>query len=368
VNQVDIRALIVEDDPAWQNILHEIISDLGMVVDLSGEPDEAIRLLRANAHRIALVDLSLDMADHRNRSGLRVLDAVRQYDPGCVSILLTAHATVELAVRALTEHGAFTCLQKESFTRSEFRRLLQSVLSKSTPGAASPDRAESGVSGEGAPITLNARADAANGSALVIEDDAGWRSLLIELLSEMGYHVRPCSSFGEAVGCLGRDRYDLAIVDLSLTNFFNTLQTRPRAEARQHYEGFRLLATMRAANIPTVVVTGISSPEDIEWIYSEYGVRYCLEKQTFDRQAFRRVVEEIRTSKPGSSELESLTEREYQVLALLAKGLTNKEIADTLFISTNTVKRHLKAVFSKLGISTRAAAATKAVSAGLLMR
>ena len=53
---------------------------------------------------------------------------------------------------------------------------------------------------------------------------------------------------------------------------------------------------------------------------------------------------------------------------MLSRGLTNKEIADTLFISTNTVKRHLKAVFAKLGTSTRAAAATKAASAGILAR
>jgi DNA-binding NarL/FixJ family response regulator len=49
-------------------------------------------------------------------------------------------------------------------------------------------------------------------------------------------------------------------------------------------------------------------------------------------------------------------------LELLAQGMTNKEIADSLVISTNTVKRHLKAIFEKLDIHTRSAAAAKAIS------
>lgn len=370
MNQAELRALVVEDDPAWQNILREMMTDLGMAVDVAGEREEAIQLLRSAVHRIALVDLSLDKADHRNRFGLQVLDAVKQYDPGCVAIMLTAHATVDLAVKALTEHGAYTCLQKESFTRSEFRKLLKQVLSRSAPTVTPPDGVQPEEPGQPDTTPVDPHAGNSIGTALVIEDDAGWRNLLQELLTDFGYRVRLCSSFGEAVGCLGREKYDMAVVDLSLTSYLGTLQGRPRNgdAAGQHYEGFRLLGTMRAANIPTVVVTGVTSVDDIEWIYAEYGVLYCLEKQTFDRAAFRRVIDEIQNHKPANAEFKNLTEREYQVLALLAKGLTNKEIAETLFISTNTVKRHLKAVFVKLGTSTRAAAATKATSAGILAR
>ena len=45
--------------------------------------------------------------------------------------------------------------------------------------------------------------------------------------------------------------------------------------------------------------------------------------------------------------------------------MTNKEIAETLVITTNTVKRHLKAVFEKLDVHTRSAAAAKAINAGI---
>lgn len=49
-------------------------------------------------------------------------------------------------------------------------------------------------------------------------------------------------------------------------------------------------------------------------------------------------------------------------------GLTNKDIAEALVISDNTVKRHLKAIFAKLDVNTRSAAVAKAIGAGLAPR
>ena len=48
-----------------------------------------------------------------------------------------------------------------------------------------------------------------------------------------------------------------------------------------------------------------------------------------------------------------LNEREYEILQLLAKGLTNQEIAEEVFVSVNTVKYHLKNVYEKLGVNNR---------------
>ena len=59
--------------------------------------------------------------------------------------------------------------------------------------------------------------------------------------------------------------------------------------------------------------------------------------------------------------LEALTAREHDVLALLADGLSNRDIAARLDISEHTVKFHLASIFGKLGVSTR----TEAVQRGL---
>ena len=90
-----------------------------------------------------------------------------------------------------------------------------------------------------------------------------------------------------------------------------------------------------------------------------------MEKQAFDRHAFLKTVEQACAAAAATSELDVLTAREREVLELLAQGLTNKEIATELFITTNTVKRHLKSIFEKLDVHTRSAAAAKAVDAGV---
>ncbi len=61
------------------------------------------------------------------------------------------------------------------------------------------------------------RQDSQRNKVLVVEDDAGWRSILSELLVDAGHEVRLCASFGDALGYLRREKFILAVVDLSLT-------------------------------------------------------------------------------------------------------------------------------------------------------
>ena len=63
---------------------------------------------------------------------------------------------------------------------------------------------------------------------------------------------------------------------------------------------------------------------------------------------------------------EALTEREIDVLRLVAQGASNPQIAETLCISVNTVKTHLKNILAKLQLDNRTQAATYAVQSGLV--
>jgi DNA-binding CsgD family transcriptional regulator len=61
----------------------------------------------------------------------------------------------------------------------------------------------------------------------------------------------------------------------------------------------------------------------------------------------------------------TLTAREQEVLALLAEGMTNAQLADALFISERTANRHISNIFTKLGVHNRTQAARIAVASGL---
>jgi DNA-binding CsgD family transcriptional regulator len=68
-----------------------------------------------------------------------------------------------------------------------------------------------------------------------------------------------------------------------------------------------------------------------------------------------------RVQRPGG-----LTRREVEVLRLAAKGLTTQAIADRLFISPKTADHHIQHVYTKIEVSTRAAAALWAIQYGVI--
>lgn len=73
------------------------------------------------------------------------------------------------------------------------------------------------------------------------------------------------------------------------------------------------------------------------------------------------LMERVRSPEP-----ETLTERELEVLRLVASGATNRDIAERMFVSEATVKTHLLHVYEKLGVNDRAAAVAAAYDRGLL--
>jgi len=87
----------------------------------------------------------------------------------------------------------------------------------------------------------------------------------------------------------------------------------------------------------------------------------------FSAPIAQRVIRFLTTPPPAAPPrvFPELTEREVEVLSLIAQGRTNDEIAATLFLSLKTVRNHVSNVFSKLQVADRAQAAIRAREAGL---
>lgn len=88
-------------------------------------------------------------------------------------------------------------------------------------------------------------------------------------------------------------------------------------------------------------------------------------QSTFDPEVSRRLVAALAADKTPASRSDGLTSRETEVLRLIARGLSNAEIATTLFIGEATVKTHINNTFAKIGARHRAEAVRYAYRNGL---
>jgi DNA-binding CsgD family transcriptional regulator len=96
------------------------------------------------------------------------------------------------------------------------------------------------------------------------------------------------------------------------------------------------------------------------------GIMMCVLQSSPDQSDMKSGIEEEPQPLSSSKMEEPLTERELEVLALLAAGLTNKEIADRLIIAIGTVKVHVKNIFAKLKVNRRFKAIEQAKELNLL--
>lgn len=351
------RALIVEDDSSWQQILGEILVDMGAEVDFASNYQEALDRLHNKTYRFAILDLSLGGPDHTNQDGFAVAEMVLRFDPSCAIIFLTGYATVEIAVSVMRKYNAVSCLRKEIFRRSEFRSLINQVLSLPPISARASDEEARLANSRLKDDDLLQKKHQNLNIALVVEDDSGWRSLLSELLEDSGFLVRTASSYVEALGLLKHEKVSLVVLDLSLASSLT----------ENNMDGYRLLNGVKSARVPAIVVSGYAEPARIEQAFADGYIIACFEKKAFDRKSFREVIDASQEESPAEDPvLKTLTEREREVLKLIALGMTNKEIANKLTITANTVKRHLKSLFTKLNVNTRSAASARAITLHVL--
>jgi two-component system, NarL family, response regulator DevR len=88
--------------------------------------------------------------------------------------------------------------------------------------------------------------------------------------------------------------------------------------------------------------------------------RVASGQSLIDPQLMARVLERVRNGPPEHEELAGLTDQERKILALIAEGMTNRQIGERLFLAEKTVKNYVSSILSKLGLERRTQAAVLA--------
>ncbi len=199
---------------------------------------------------------------------------------------------------------------------------------------------------------------------MVVDDHPAFRKGLAALIeSEPDLSVVAETGDGlESVGLYRRVRPDVVLMDLRLPGFSGVEAIQA---IRKEFPDARV-----------IVVTTYDTDEDV-YRALQSGAKSYLLKDMFPEQIF----DAIRAVYAGKSQLppqvadrlderlkrKDLTQREMDVLELLVRGLSNKEIADKLSLSEAAVKSRLKGLFHKLQVEDRAGAVISALQHGIVI-
>ena len=197
----------------------------------------------------------------------------------------------------------------------------------------------------------------------MIDDQAVVRQGFVSLISTVSDMeiVAEGSNGREAVELFRQHQPDITLIDLRMPLMSGV---EAIGEIRREFPGARI-----------IVLTTYDGDEDIYRSVQAGAQGYLLKDMFFEEleSAIRKVhggarlipgsVAERLAARMSSSEL---TSRELEVLRQIVDGKSNKEIANVLSISEATVKSHINNILSKLGVSDRTQAATRALQRGIV--
>ncbi len=207
---------------------------------------------------------------------------------------------------------------------------------------------------------------------LIVDDHALVRRGMSYVVKE-GFPDADVSEAGSAAAALvilRAEKVDLALVDVRMPDL----------------DGLDLLRSVKAEwpEIPVIMLSTYENAPYVKRALSDGASGYLLKDATPEdlSQAINvamsgsgnvlspRVIQNLfddaeSNSHNGRRSEFSLTQRENDILGLLSEGRSNRDIAQSLFLSEKTVKAHLAAIFRKLGVTNRTQAAMAAVSMGV---
>ena len=211
-------------------------------------------------------------------------------------------------------------------------------------------------------------------SVLLVDDHDLFRTGLRTVLGENGLQIVGEAATGtQAVELCGRLAPDVVVMDLRMPGMSGVEATRLIAARHPHSRVLVLTISADEGDVMDAIVAGASG-----YLLKDAGVGEVLAgieavargEALVSPQIAGKLLDRVRAQAarptPSESAIGDLSERELQVLRLIADGLDNTQIAADLVISPKTVKNHISNILMKLQMENRIQAAVYAVRCGIV--
>lgn len=206
--------------------------------------------------------------------------------------------------------------------------------------------------------------------ALIVEDIAETSRWLTGIIDEAfpGCTIKEVRNLREAQQCIADEDFDLALIDIGLPD--GSGLDLVRALRRRDVQAMIVVATVMGDD--GSIVTAISAGANGYLLKDSPAELFIAQLRqlhsgnpALSPSVARRIMSHFASTAYVADAEADLTPREAEVLSLIARGLRNAEVAAALGLTLHTVAGYVKSVYAKLGISSRAEAAQRAIRMGL---